>query len=293
MTSKTARLRALLASGEFLYMPSATTPIEGRLAEAAGVKVVYTGGYATGASRAITEPLLTMDEQVRVAAEVAHAVSVPLVADAGAGFGEPLHTMRTVREFAAAGVAGIHIEDQLFPKRAHYHKYVAHAVPVAEFVDKIGWACRERDRTDPDFVIIARSDTCRELGLDEAVMRVNAGAEAGADLGLLFPRNDAEAEAAPKRAKVPLVWVQSRGNRDGRPIYGLDRLKAMGYRGCIDAQLLLGVGVHFMKEALGEMQRTGSYTGVGDNQFTAVRQEIEDLIGLDDYYEVEAATVEK
>ena len=190
MTAKTSRLRALLASGEFLYMPSATTPIEGRLAEAAGAKVVYTGGYATGASRAITEPLLTMDEQVRVAGEVARAVAVPLIADAGAGFGEPLHTMRTVREFAAAGVAGIHIEDQLFPKRAHYHKYVAHAVPLPEFVDKIRWACRERDRTDPDFVVIARSDTCRELGLDEAVGRVNAAAEAGADLGLLFPRND-------------------------------------------------------------------------------------------------------
>ncbi len=293
MSSKTARLRALLASGEFLYMPSATTPIEGRLAEAAGIKVVYTGGYATGASRAVSEPLLTMDEQVRVAGEVARAVSVPLVADAGAGFGEPLHTMRTVREFVTAGVAGIHIEDQLFPKRAHYHKYVAHAVPVAEFVDKIRLACRERDRTDPDFVIIARSDTCRELGLDEALMRVNAAAEVGADLGLLFPRNDAEAEAAPKLAKVPLVWVQSRGNRDGRPIYGLERLKAMGYRTCIDAQLLLGVGVHFMKQALEEMQSTGEYTGVAGNQFTAVRKEIEDLIGLDDYYQVEAETVEK
>ncbi|MGH7061764.1 MAG: isocitrate lyase/PEP mutase family protein [Stellaceae bacterium] len=293
MIAKTARLRALLASGEFLYMPSATTPIEGRLAEAAGAPVVYTGGYATGASRAITEPLLTMDEQVRVAGEVARALSVPLVADAGAGFGEPLHTMRTVREFAAAGVAGIHIEDQIYPKRAHYHKYVAHAVPVPEFVDKIRWACRERDRTDPDFVIIARSDTCRELGLDEAVGRVNAAAEVGADLGLLFPRNDAEAEAAPKLAKVPLVWVQSRGNRDGRPIYGLDRLKMMGYRACIDAQLLLGVAVHFIKEALGEMQRTGSYTGIGDNQFTLLRKDIEDLIGLDDHYRVEAETVER
>src|SRR5207248_7881088 len=96
-----------------------------------------TGGYVSGASRVITEPLLTMDEQVRVAGEVARAVAVPLVADAGAGFGEPLHTMRTVREFITAGVAGIHIEDQLFPKRAHYHKYQVHAVPVPEFVDKI------------------------------------------------------------------------------------------------------------------------------------------------------------
>jgi 2-methylisocitrate lyase-like PEP mutase family enzyme len=236
---------------------------------------------------------LTMDEQLRVAGEVARAVAAPLVADAGAGFGEPLHTMRTVREFATAGVAGIHIEDQLFPKRAHYHKYVAHAVPLPEFVDKIRWACRERDRIDGDFVVIARSDTCREFGLDEAISRVNAAAEVGADLGLVFPRNDSEAEAAPKRAKLPLVWVQSRGNRDGRPIYSLPELQAMGYRACIDAQLLLGVAVHFIKEALAEMLQTGRYTGIGDNQFTALRKDIEDMIGLDKHYEVEAATVEK
>ena len=293
MSSKTHRLRALLASGEFLYMPSATTPIEGRLAETMGAKLVYTGGYATGASLAISEPLLTMNEQVRVAGEVARAVDIPLIADAGAGFGEPLHTMRTVREFAAAGVAGIHIEDQLFPKRAHYHKYVAHAVPLPEFVDKIRWACRQRDQTDRDFVIIARSDTCRELGLDEAIGRVNAAGEVGADLGLLFPRNDSEAAAAPRLAKLPLVWVQSRGNRDGRPIFSLAELKTMGYRACIDAQLLLGVAVHFMKEALAEMLRTGQYTGIGDNQFTTLRKEIEDIIGLDEYYNVEAETVEK
>src|SRR5436305_3655974 len=137
MTVKTRRLRELLDSGKFLYMPSAATPLEGRLAEAMGVPVVYTGGYVTGASRMITEPLLTMDEQVRVAGAVARATALPLVADAGAGFGEPLHTMRTVREFITAGVAGIHIEDQLYPKRAHYHMYVVHGIPLPEFVDKI------------------------------------------------------------------------------------------------------------------------------------------------------------
>src|SRR5438067_1084957 len=292
MTAKTRRLRELIASGDFLYMPSAATPLEGRLAEAIGTPLVYTGGYVTGASRMITEPLLTMDEQVRVAGEVARAVAVPLVADAGAGFGEPLHTMRTVREFAIAGVAGIHIEDQLYPKRAHYHAYQVHAIPLADFIAKIKYACRQRDDTDPDFVIIARSDTCREFGLDEAILRVNAAAEVGADLGLVFPRSRDEAAAAPRLAAVPLIWVQSRGNRDGRPILPLGELKEMGYRGCIDAQILLGAGLHAMKRALAELLETGSYTGVSDLEFTALRKEIEDLIGLDAYYQVEAETVE-
>jgi methylisocitrate lyase len=292
LTAKTRRLRQLIASDEFLYLPSAATPLEGRIAEAAGTPLVYTGGYVTGASRVITEPLLTMDEQVRVAGEVARAVSVPLVADAGAGFGEPLHTMRTVREFAAAGVAGIHIEDQLYPKRAHYHGYQVHAVPLDDFVAKIKYACRQRDETDPDFVIIARSDTCREFGLDEAMLRVNAAAEAGADMGLVFPRSRDEAEAAPRLASVPLIWVQSRGNRDGRPILSLGELREMGYRGCIDAQLMLGAAVHFAQQAVREMVETGVYTGLSEAEFTVLRKQIEDLIGLDAYYRIEAETVE-
>jgi len=292
MTAKTRRLRELIASGKFLYMPSAATPLEGRLAEAMGTPLVYTGGYATGASLAISEPLLTMDEQVEIAGAVARAVGVPLIADAGAGFGEPLHTMRTVREFAAAGVAGVHIEDQLYPKRAHYHAYQVHAIPRDEFVVKIKYACRQRDETDPDFVIIARSDTCREFGLDEAVGRINAAAEVGADLGLVFPRNAEEAEAAPRLASVPLIWVQSRGNRDGRPILSLGELERMGYRGCIDAQILLGAALHAMKRALGEIMATGSYAGLSEAEFVTLRKEIEDLIGLDAYYRIEAETVE-
>jgi methylisocitrate lyase len=292
MTAKTKRLRELLASGDFLYMPSASTPLEGRLAEVMGTPLVYTGGYVGGASRAVSEPLLTMDEQVRIAGEVARAVAVPLVADAGAGFGEPLHTMRTVREFAASGVAGIHIEDQLYPKRAHYHGYQVHAVPTADFVAKIRYACRQRDETDPDFVIIARTDTCREFGLEQAMLRVNAAADAGADMGLVFPRNREEAEAAPRLSTVPLVWVQSRGNRDGRPVLPLGELTEMGYRACIDAQILLAVAVHFQKRALAEIVATGSCTTLADADLVAVRKEIEDLIGLDAYYRIEAETVE-
>ena len=164
----TTRLRTLLKKGSFLYMPSVTDPLGGRLAESIGFKSVYTGGYATGGSRTVTEPLLTMTEQVEHAKNIAKTCSIPMICDAGAGFGEPLHTMRTVKEFIHAGIAGIHIEDQLYPKRAHYHKYVVHAVPMKEFIDKIKMACSARDAVDKDFVIIARSDTCRFDGLGEA-----------------------------------------------------------------------------------------------------------------------------
>ena len=144
--------------------------IGGRLVESLGFEATYIGGYVTGGSTAITEPLLTMNEQIDPARHIAQNINIPLLADAGSGWGEPIHTMRTMREFIRAGVAGIHLEDALYPKRAHYHKYVVHGVPVEEFVEKVEYSCKERDRSDPDFVIIARTDTCRALGLEEASM---------------------------------------------------------------------------------------------------------------------------
>jgi methylisocitrate lyase len=291
--TKTRALRRLLQEDGFIYMPVAYHALGSRLVADTGFKAVYNGGFATGGTRCTSEPLLTMDEQVRVAGEVANAVTIPAVADGGAGFGEPLHTMRTVREFIRAGVAGIHIEDQLYPKRAHYHKYVAHAVPRDEFRDKIKFACRARDESDKDFVIIARSDTCRFEGPDEAIARINMAADVGADMGLFFPRDLAEMQRGPKEAKVPLVYVISRGNRDGRPLPSARQLADMGYKAAIDALTPLLVSFHFLRKALQEIQRTGEYTGMTAQENVAARQQIEDLVGLEQFYEIEEATVEE
>ena len=285
-------LRALLRSKTFLHMPSVYDALGGRLVQSLGYEAAYIGGYVTGGASTVTEPLLTMTEQVRLAEDIACKINIPLVADAGAGWGDSLHTMRTVREFIRAGVAGVHIEDQLYPKRAHYHKYVVHGVPVEEFVEKIKYACQQRDESDPDFVIIARTDTCRALGLEEASMRINRAADVGADLGLLFPRTPAEAEHAPKVCRLPLVYVQSRGNRDGRPILSRQDLQQMGYVGCIEAQVVLCTAFHFLKQALTELRTTGSYQGMTDAEYVASRQQVEDLIDLTKYYEIEAKTVE-
>jgi 2-methylisocitrate lyase-like PEP mutase family enzyme len=290
---RSAALRRLLKKKDFVYIPVAYDALGGRLIESLGYDAVYTGGFVTGGSRCTSEPLLTMDEQVRVAGDVASAVGIPLVADGGAGFGEPLHAMRTVREFVRAGIAGIHIEDQLYPKRAHYHKYVAHAIPRKAFVDKIKFACRQRDRSDPDFVVIARTDTCRFEGLKEAVWRINAAADVGADMGLIFPRNDAEMKKAPRQAKIPLVYVISRGNRDGRPLPTGSQLADMGYKAAIDAITYLLVSFHFARLAYAEIKRTGGYLGLTQQQLVDARREIETLVGLDEFYGIEEQTVEK
>jgi 2-methylisocitrate lyase-like PEP mutase family enzyme len=292
MERQSTRLRKLLRDKTFLHMPSVYDAIGGRLVQSLGFEAAYVGGYVTGGSKAVTEPLLTMTEQVDLAGEVAAATTFPVLADAGAGFGDALHTMRTEREFIQAGVAGVHIEDQLFPKRAHYHKYVVHGVPVEEFVEKIKYSIRQRDESDKDFVVIARTDTCRALGLEEASMRLNRAADAGADMGLLFPRNLDDAEKAPKKCRLPLVYVQSRGNRDGRPIISRKDLMQMGYVACIEAQVVLCTAFHFLKKALTELREKGEYTGMTQAEYVASRQQVEDLIDLTKYYEIEAQTVE-
>jgi 2-methylisocitrate lyase-like PEP mutase family enzyme len=293
MEKQTSVLRKLLKTESFLTMPACYYPLGGRLIQDVGFKAGYVGGFVTGGSQTTSEPLLTMDEQVRTARAVAESVAIPVLADGGAGFGEPLHTMRSVREFINGGIAGIHIEDQLYPKRAHYHKYVAHAVPREEFIDKIKFACQERDSLDKDFVIIARSDTCRFEGLDEASTRVNMAADVGADMGLVFPRDDEELKQAPKRCNIPLVYVISRGNRDKRPLPTPKQLEDMGYKAAIDALTYLLVSFHFAKKMLRELYETNDYTGMTAQENIDARQQIEDLVGLEKFYEIEEQTVEE
>ena len=201
--------------------------------------------------------------------------------------------MRTVREFCRAGIAGVHIEDQLFPKRAHYHKYQVHAIEPNAFTTKIDYACRAREATDKDFLIIARTDTCREFGLEEAAKRINSAADVGADMGLLFPRSVEETARAPEICQLPLIYVQSRGNRDGRPLFSRDQLRNMGYAMCIDAQIVLAVAFSAQKDMLQELRKTGDFSTLSELNLIEIRKQIEDLIGLDDYYSIERDTVEK
>lgn len=293
MVSKSGALRKYFEEGTFLHMPAVYDPMSARIAQQLGFEVAYVGGYVTGGSRAITEPLLSMTEQIDVAADVAASIDIPLMVDGGAGFGEPLHTMRAVKEFIRADVSCIHIEDQLFPKRAHYHRYQVHVIPKDEFVTKIEFACRARDEADKEFMIIARTDVCRELGLDAAADRLNAVADSGADLGLLFPTTLDEAERAPKAVDLPLVYVMSRGNRDGRPVPSAQDIKDMGYAGIIDAQASILPAFAAIRAALKEMRETGVFTGMSTEETVEARQAIEDIIGLEDFYEIEAQTVKE
>ena len=135
----------------------------------------------SGAHLAVTEPLMTMTEQVEVAKRVAAGADLPVICDAGAGYGDPVHTMHAVRTYENAGLAGMHIEDQVFPKRASYHKGLEHVIPMDEFLEKMRYALQTR--RDPDFVIIGRTDafSAVEGSMDEAVRRGCALRDLGVD----------------------------------------------------------------------------------------------------------------
>jgi len=292
MATKNQTLRRYLNERRFLHMPAVYDPLFARLVEQSGFESVYVGGWISGSSRAMTEPLMTMTEQIAIAREAASAVEIPLVCDAGAGFGEPLHTMRTVQEFIRAGVSGIHIEDQVYPKRAHYHRWSVDEVPADDFVAKIKFACQARDELDPDFVIIARSDTARARGIDEAIDRVNRAAdETGADLGMLFPRNREDAIIAAKRSRLPLVYVLAHGTSDGRPMFTRQELEDMGYAVALDPQICLLTAYAAVKPMLAELREAGEFRGISEETFRTLRKEVEDLTRLEEHYAIEEQTV--
>lgn len=287
----TSRLRALIRRPGLIVAPACFDPFTARIAARTGFPCLALGGFALGAGSAITEPLLTMSEVVEAARRITGVIDIPLIVDAGAGYGDPLHTMRTVRELERAGVAACHIEDQIFPKRAHYHRdYREHTIPAEELAAKIRFACQAR--TDPDFVIIARTDAMKTDGYAEGIRRAVLCAEAGADLVMLFPNDADEARRAPRDCPVPLVYVNSVGNRVGRPLFTTKELEDLGYKIAYDATGVVIVTYRAVEAALSRLKETGS-VGLDAADAQVGRKAIESLIGLDEHYRVEEETVER
>src|SRR5262249_43786537 len=171
------RLRQMLQAPGIIVAPGAYDGFSARLIEAAGFRCVYMTGAGTAASH-LGQPdlgLATLTEMANHAGHLAACVSLPVIADADTGYGNVLNAVRTVREYERAGVAGLHIEDQVAPKKCG-HIAGKQIIPTQEFCDKIRAA--NEYRTDPDFVIIARTDARAVTSLDDAIERGNRAAEA-------------------------------------------------------------------------------------------------------------------
>lgn len=182
---KTTVLKRMIENNEFFVLPGGGCALHAKIAEAVGFKVAYMSGMNACATvfGVPDAGLLTLTEMVENASRMANAVNIPLIADADQGFGNAINVRRTVQEYIRAGVAGIHIEDQVAPKRCGFVQG-KQLVSIEEAAGKYRAAVDAKNELDPDFVIIARCDarTAANGGLDEVVRRLRAYKEAGVDM---------------------------------------------------------------------------------------------------------------
>jgi len=274
--SRRRRLRDLINRKNGLVVPGAYDGVSARLVEQAGFPVVYMTGYGVSASRLGLPDLgfAGLGEMADHARNMVSAISVPLICDADTGYGNALNVRRTVALYEAAGVAGLHLEDQQLPKRCG-HLAGKVVVSAEEFAGKIRAAVDAR--TDPDFVIIARTDAIAVNGLDDALRRSEAAVKAGADM--LFveaPTTVAQIEQVARTFDTPLLFNYAPGGRS--PLLPFARLRELGYAVILLPVDTLFVGVRAIQTFLRELQEGDAVLPLADRYIPF--KEFNELIGV-------------
>jgi methylisocitrate lyase len=283
--------RRLIADPRLTVMPVVPTALAARIAEGLGFEALGLGGYAMGAHLGVSEPLLSLEDVASCVRAITRVSRLPLLVDGDAGWGEPLHAMHTVRTLEHAGAAGAHIEDQIYPKRAHYHRGIEHIVAAEEMVAKLQAALA--GKSDPDFVLVARTDAMATDSYEEGIRRARLYAGAGADVVMCFPNDADEAERAPRDLEgIPLIYVNSDGNRLGRPIVPTETLEGWGWSLVLDAITTTNATARVVHDVLRRLKETGR-TDLDQEEARETRRFVEDTIGLDEYYALERETVER
>jgi len=276
---KTARLRELLNSKDILVMPGGFSPVVGIIAERVGYQCLYMSGFGTAAFKMGMPDigLMTMSEALENAKNMARAVSIPLISDADTGYGNALNIKRTVAEFEAAGVAGIQIEDQVWPKRCG-HMEGKELISAEEMVQKIKSACDAKE--DKDFVIIARTDANTVLGFAEAIRRSNMYAQAGADV-IFFesPLSLAELEKIPRLVQAPVMVNMSEGAKT--PLLTNVELQELGYKIALWPSSTTWAAAKAIENVLTELLAKGTTAGSLENMIAF--HEFNKLLRLEDY----------
>jgi 2-methylisocitrate lyase-like PEP mutase family enzyme len=249
--TQTGKLRTLLRAPGMVIAPGAYDGLTAMLVAQAGFAAVYMTGAGTSVSHGYPDfGLLTETEMVANAVRMARAVDLPLVADADTGYGNELNVVRTVQDYERAGVAGIHIEDQVSPKRCG-HLDDKEIVPREDWLAKIRAAAASR--RDPDFLIIARTDSRAMAGFDEAIGRANAALDAGADMAFVeAPQTMEEIAAVPKRVKGPCLLNVVWGGKT--PDIDLREAETMGFKLAIVPGLLLKAAIGACDTALAALK---------------------------------------
>jgi 2-methylisocitrate lyase-like PEP mutase family enzyme len=259
------------AAGEMVLAPGCYDALGARLIEEAGFTAVYMTGFGSAASR-LGRPdvgLMALPEMVDNARRIAQAVDIPVIADADTGYGNSINVIRTVREYESAGVAAIHIEDQVMPKKCG-HLEGKQVVPAAEMVAKVSAAVAARRSSD--FLIIARTDARSVEGLEGALARARLYLEAGADaLFVEAPQTVAEIEAVARAfPDVPLLFNYTEGGKT--PPVSHDVLRELGFALVIFPLSLLLAATGAMRAALASIKADGTPISL-----------LGSLVGFDDF----------
>lgn len=266
--------------------PGVLDPLTARVVESLGFPAVYLGGNALGLHLAVGQPLLTLTEVVEAARSVAASVTVPVVVDADAGFGDAAQTRRTMLELERAGVAAIHVEDQPFPKRAHYHVGRGRLAPVEETAEKVRAAAAAREEA----VLIARTDALRVTGsLEEVARRGEAFFDAGADLLLVLDLD--LAGSAELRRLLPgarLAWI---GGVSG-PGPEAAELAAAGFELALFPFNTVAAVIEAVR-ATWIPVAAGGRLAQSPQQLADARRWAAELVPLEAYLEIEARTTER
>ncbi len=280
-----ALLRNLLSRQEPLMAPGAFDGLSARLIEEAGFDAVYMTGFGAAAS-VLGRPdvgLLTMTEMVEHARQISQAVSpLPVIADADTGYGNPISVIRTVQQYELAGVAAIHIEDQVAPKKCG-HMAGKEVIPKQEMVAKIEAAVAARRSSD--FVIIARTDARAVEGLDAALDRAKSYRDAGADvLFIEAPEGIEEIEKVAKTfSNVPLLYNWAEGGKT--PPLTYEQIKSLGFRIIIFPVGALLSAAQAIRTVLKSLREEGTPLGVMDKMIPF--QEFLNFIGLPEVQQLE------
>ncbi len=275
---KRAAFRRGLASGTLQRFPGAFSPLSARLIERHGFEGVYVSGAVISADLGLPDiGLTTLSEVAERAAQIARVTALPALVDADTGFGEPLNVARTVQVLEDAGVAGMHIEDQVNPKRCG-HLDGKDVVDRQTAVKRIKAAVAAR--RDPSFVIAARTDAAAVAGLDEAISRAKAYADAGADL--IFPEAMAgEAEFERVRAAVEVPILANMTEFGKSTLLSTATLQALGVNVVIYPVTLLRLAMFAAGEGLTAITEHGTQQGLLDRM--QHRRDLYDLLDYEAY----------
>jgi methylisocitrate lyase len=221
------KLHSLIRGDDLVVAPLVLNPIMARMAQAAGFKAGYLSGGSLGWYKCVTEANITLPEMAQVCVDMRAACDLPIVLDAGGGWGDPVHMHRTIALTEAAGFAAIEIEDQVLPRRVEHHLGVEHLIPTELMVDRIKEAIAAR--TDPGLLIVARTNAVRPYGIDEAIRRGEAFHKAGADMLFIWSRNAEELRVIGERLPPPLMMFAPPDGFNGFSLQPKDLAK-LGYR---------------------------------------------------------------